>query len=214
MSACDICQELEGLPGAEFLCRSGPGEQRALRVGEDVAVMPSLGPLAELHALVLPAIHVLSSSAAANDAREAVWEVAQDLRRAAMLAGHTTVIFEHGQSRDGGGCGVSHAHVHVLGTPEPVQLTLPAGRWRCYSGSLGHRQIDPSREHLVISLEPSAWALRYEDGVPSQYLRRWVAAEFDEAQWDWRQPSLGDRNLRMQLRLIDGLMGGGLLSVV
>ncbi len=206
MSDCEMCHEIAGIPGHEFLRRAGPGGPRTLRVGAQVAVMPSLGPLAAVHALVMPADHVLSSSAGSDDVRDEVWRVAEGLRHAGASAGYSTVLFEHGLAQEGGGCGVAHAHVHVIASMTARRVVLPPGEWWTHRAHRGYLLVDAAREHLLISLRPSLWALRYENGIRSQYLRRWIADQLGEAQWDWRHANRRDASLRDQARRIAELV--------
>lgn len=209
MSSCEFCDAFGGTADDEFVRRAGPGPTRVLPVTAGVAVFPSLAPLSAFHALVSPVEHVLSTAAASDRVSASVWRIAAELRAGLAAHGADAVLFEHGLPRAGGaGCGVSHAHVHVAAVPSASQLRLPVGPWFEHRGNREQIELDPDAEYLLVGLAPDNWAWRYQSGIPSQYLRRWIASELDSSNWDWRQATDRDRDLRAQRAVIEDLLGG------
>jgi hypothetical protein len=100
------------------------------------------------------------------------------------------VLFEHGaRTEDGGGCGISHAHLHAVPLP-PEKDPLEALR-----GSFRHQEI--SRISELRGIAPDCSYLYYEDVhggchvfypafLPSQYMRRLIAEKLGVERWNWR----------------------------
>lgn len=205
--SCEFCDLIHDGNDAELVQRIGPGMSRVVPVGENVVVMPTLGALSAFHALVVPTEHIMSSAAAATLARGAIWGIAELLRSRLCTRASSAVLFEHGlTSRGGRGCGIAHAHVHVLEVPASIVLPLPPGHWTEHQGDIGTFDVDPESEHLLVSTASGRWAVRYESGVPSQFLRRWLASHLKVNEWDWRDAGSRDSEIRaMSVRLSETL---------
>lgn len=138
----------------------------------------------------------------AVDRQTEIWEVAEQVRATYRQLGLNSVVFEHGLPPSSGhGCGVDHAHVHVVGVAPSLRISAPDGSWTESSDGPLALTIDASREYLVVGLDDGRWLLRYEAAVRSQYLRRWLAAALDEPSWDWRA-TCNDRRVGPQIEVL------------
>jgi diadenosine tetraphosphate (Ap4A) HIT family hydrolase len=190
---CSLCVELAGRRSA-YTERHG---RRDCWRSHDLAVLPSLGPLAIGHMLVVPIPHVTSFARFAQSHPASSDVLREVIRRAEEHFG-LCVAFEHGvldTHQSSGGCGISHAHVHVV--PVPRHLEFPQIQGCAF------RPVETWSELLGKSeRHPSYLYLRLPDGsifgaaarrLESQTLRRWVAAELGMSEWDWR--SMSDEHL-------------------
>ena len=181
-------------------CASNPGEAEALRrrtswENEDFFVTPTVGELGPDHLLVIPRAHIPSFGHLRPDhALEA--ERIIDTHGELLSNGRTkVVVFEHGMASHSaaGGCGISHAHVHLVAVPrafevEPLPEPDNLHPWTPVSpGKVLARAIQ-SPGYLLIGCEGSFWTRQVEE-LPSQYLRRWIAGRLGKARWDWREAS-------------------------
>ena len=104
------------------------------------------------------------------------------------------VLFEHGvRGSSAGGCGVEHAHLHMV--PFPSENEPIAGLRREFAfepidtlGDLGRRVPSKSPYLYYEQRDGKKWVVGV-DYVPSQYLRKAVATSLGTHQWDWRNAS-------------------------
>jgi len=102
------------------------------------------------------------------------------------------LVFEHGMAdgENGGGCGISHAHLHILGVPPHLELGLlpepdDLFTWTEIPESLCLPRRQPDIGYLLVGYQ-GVFQSRPTPFVESQYLRRWIAALLGLDQWDWR----------------------------
>jgi ATP adenylyltransferase len=187
-SSCRFCDYLERGPD-DF-------EQWAIVAEtEHLVAVPSVGPLVPGWLLVLPKEHVLSFGAVATD-RLAV--LMADVYR---IAEHwqdsfgPLTWFEHGPTEDRSsvGCGVDHAHLHLV---PAGQLDLLAGARELFP-YLAFREVSgPEAASIPVALGHSYLYLRTENGrswlaasqdIPSQAFRRVIAHQQGRPdQYDWK----------------------------
>lgn len=165
------------------LCRHSP----------HFGAFPSLSPLSTGHCLVVPRYHITSMAqvraAHVDECLRFLSEVVDEVERSLG----DCVIFEHGVGAGKhGGCGVTHAHVHVL----PMQAAAMChARQRIMNDYCSQvlddiRQlfnIRPVSSYVLFGVMTGPLQLLFDDGVPSQYLRRLIADERNLRQWDWRE---------------------------
>ena len=109
-SECTLCTEL--------VVRSSRAPwNEPLVESENFVVLPSLGALVEGWLLVIPKEHYLSMGALPISLREEADQLENDTRVLLKAAYKSRIVtFEHGPSaaNHGTGCGVDHAHLHLL----------------------------------------------------------------------------------------------------
>jgi ATP adenylyltransferase len=151
MNDCTLC--------AELATRSSRASwNQPLIETKNFVVLPSLGALVEGWLLILPKRHVISMGALPIHLREEAEELERSTRTLLKARyGRRIVAFEHGPSaaKHGTGCGVDHAHLHVL----PLNCDL----------------LSYTRPFIPTDLEwePCGWAERsdaYSKGLDYLYL--------------------------------------------
>jgi hypothetical protein len=139
-----------------------------------------------------------------DDARaEMLVLVAEMVARCAKLG--SPIVFEHGATAvSGGGCGIHHAHLHIVPLPRaagPAEL-FPEGTaetsdlaaaWRTLRGSSHYLLIGNGDQVLTRDL------IAMPGEFPSQFFRRRIAEFFAlETAWDWRSyPSVEQSMVRV-----------------
>jgi diadenosine tetraphosphate (Ap4A) HIT family hydrolase len=198
MSNCVICDEAEGRRSVNFIERYPEVASRTVWSDGTVFSMPCIGQLSTDHFLVMPVEH------------RSTWrECGDEIRRLDEAIGQTSallgisapelLVFEHGarEPRDGG-CGIYHAHLHVV----PLNARVDP-EW--ILGSTESKIATGLRSALEAMTTNGSYALCGHWGaefrwtaltspLPSQYLRRRVAQALGQKNWDWRaagrEPSL------------------------
>jgi diadenosine tetraphosphate (Ap4A) HIT family hydrolase len=157
--------------------------------------VPTLGQIFEGSLLILPKAHVETCAAVENDAHaEMLGLLDQALIRCAGFG--SPIFFEHGAAAaSGGGCGIHHAHLHVVPLPSKVgtDLLFPeatnfsadlAGAWAALTETDHYLLIGNSENVRFRNLEADPGRF------PSQFFRRRLAEHFGlEKPWDWRSYS-------------------------
>ena len=198
MSNCVICDEAQGRRSINFIDRYPEVVSRTVWSDGTVFTMPCIGQLSANHFLVMPVAH----RSTWHECRHEIGRLEEAIGRTAALLGINApelLVFEHGarEPRDGG-CGIYHAHLHVV----PVNTRLDS------EGILGmteNRTASGLRTALEALTANASYALCGHWGaefrwaaltapLPSQYLRRRVAHALERDVWDWRaagrEPSL------------------------
>jgi len=194
-AGCEFCREFVGHPGHEFHRRyAGILESRIVWKSASHILLPSLGQLSPGHVLLLPWRHV-SSFAELTPIEEAEAESAlEGLRRFLGSAFGKPLIFEHGLPPDAssGGCGVIHAHTHIVpierevqGPPDGSGLEWVELRDRWPSSAVS----GPRHEYIYYETQNGEGFLTAGETIPSQLVRRWLASQLG-APWDWRKASI------------------------
>lgn len=152
----------------------------------------SYGALLEGWSLAIPKRHALATA----DLEEGEWNnfiefTKQLVARVQRQYGVMPVVFEHGPSGEGrlAGCGVDHAHVHVV----PIDMDLrpavaalggpPLSGWTTMSGQ---PQRDGQKDYLWLIDATGSWVW-HSTAIGSQIVRRAIANQLGDETWDWKQ---------------------------
>jgi diadenosine tetraphosphate (Ap4A) HIT family hydrolase len=191
-SECCFCAELAGDQTAFHDLYPELASRLLIKTSTFVA-MPSLGQLSPGHMLLLPRRHLTSFGELNAEGRAEARGLYSEIR--ARLARHfpSVICFEHGSPRGAsvGGCGIVHAHVHFLPlgmktVPRPVSI---GDGWRDVSTDwleVAAAASSTGGGYLMWHGPTGSPCLERVNDVPSQYLRRHVAAAVDHDEWDWR----------------------------
>jgi ATP adenylyltransferase len=188
MNTCTLC--------AELATRSERASwNQPLIETKNFVVLPSLGALVEGWLLILPRMHLLSMGALPSQLRAEADDLESSARSLLNARyGSRTVAFEHGPSaaKHGTGCGVDHAHLHVLPLNcdllNYVQPFVPTdlawepcgwgGRSDAYSNGL---------DYLYLRQEGQGGLLAVSEDFGSQVFRKAVASYLGiENHFNWR----------------------------
>jgi diadenosine tetraphosphate (Ap4A) HIT family hydrolase len=206
-SNCDFCDEFSGNADNAFqrIYGAGPFNRILLRT-EEFVVAPSLGQIVEGHLLVLPQAHL---RAVADLSATALTRFAVLTNRVGdVVSGEygRFILFEHGTRAEGmGGCGISHAHLHVvpIGAVEDPVATLKS-KFPFQEFDL-FNELGPRSRNLPAYLFYRDFGGRlylFDTGpLPSQYMRRLLAGALHEENWDWRTAGREERLLATLERL-------------
>ena len=191
MSECDFCNEFAGEPRNAFASRYGSSlPDRVLMGIARFKVVPTLGQVVEGHLLIVPTDHYRALADMPSEHIKRLEDICQLLRSTLQDVYGQCVLFEHGvRSALAGGCGIDHAHMHVV----PV---LAEGVLNVLTQQLGGSQIQ-SLEEIRQELQEEQSYLFFEDAfvkryvfpvqsLPSQYMRKLVAESIGKRDWDWR----------------------------
>lgn len=193
---CCICQEVRHrqLPQA-YLERYLIGDRTCMET-EDFIVYPSISPLVAGHVLIFPKRHVTSLSSLSYIAGEGL------IRLVDWVLGHISnrfgapYLFEHGVPGDTcGGCGVTHAHLHILplvrDLADRVDSRVLEKYPATYSGHLRDvlMSVGGVSSYLVFGRDPDLIYLSLASQIASQYMRQVIAKEQRCPSWDWRKLS-------------------------
>lgn len=187
---CDFCNEFNGGVENAFAERYGKHlPDRVLIATDKFRALPSLGQIVEGHLLIVPVAHYRALADMPAQHVEQLENLCHHVRAVLQGLYGPCICFEHGIRRQGGGCGIEHAHMHAL----PLKA----------SGVLGvlTRTFDGSRVRQLADIENTVSRdssyLFFEDGsaqryvfpvnhLPSQYMRKLVAGCIGKLNWNWR----------------------------
>jgi diadenosine tetraphosphate (Ap4A) HIT family hydrolase len=192
MDHCEFCQEFGGhSPRFENLYGRLARTRIVARTDRFVA-LPTLGQLFTGSLLLLPVSHLETCAHLATDARQELAKFAAEMASLVRDFGEP-ILFEHGATEPtGGGCGIYHAHLHIVPVPRPTLATALFPEYQSEAGDLleAWTALERASEYLLMSA--SGRTLYSDLGVqshryPSQFFRRRIAEYFRlEAPWDWR----------------------------
>ena len=192
-SDCQFCGELESRTLPAPLAASTDITQRFVVDAAHWVAFPSVSPLRIGHVLVVPRRHLCSCAQASTHERAELEAITTDLSERLRTLGDKTLVFEHGigQGRTGG-CGIDHAHLHMV----PCRPQEHADAFARLSTAVGPLEVgDTLSGFLADAPADSSYALigtldrvacRFSHDVPSQTLRRAVAEAIGCPTWDWR----------------------------
>jgi diadenosine tetraphosphate (Ap4A) HIT family hydrolase len=187
LSDCQFCRHLADADSAGI-------EWTVMAETENLVAVPSIGALVNGWLLVVPKNHHLNFGDAIRRSPGLVSEMEEIAARWEATFGPIT-WFEHGPKQAGTkvGCSIDHAHMHLV--PLGRIDLLAAARDRLGKASFTEISgfsaladaIDRGCSYLYIRLPDGTQWLEAANAIPSQSLRRVIAAEQGRAQeWDWK----------------------------
>jgi diadenosine tetraphosphate (Ap4A) HIT family hydrolase len=212
-TGCSLCVELAGGPSQELIeASAGNTVGRVAWRDGDFVLLPSLGQLSRTHLLLLPTQHITSLAALPSEATRHVAQIMNAVRRLVQSDAKHLVAFEHGigtRPDRQGGCGVSHAHLHLVAvdTRDPF-MHPPAGgdfEWRSVNGIQAFENLDPNDDYLLYENPEGLAFVSCVRELPSQFMRKWMAEALALASWDWRRARDGVVVSERAAQLLDPL---------
>jgi diadenosine tetraphosphate (Ap4A) HIT family hydrolase len=202
---CTLCAEIADPSAGYFATLYGSVGSRILPCGKGLLVMPTVGQLTDLHLLVLPEDHQRSFAGTPPPIRRKAGVLVERLVSAIESAGYAAVVFEHGLGApECVGCGVSHAHLHVVGVPASVHALEPPRTlcWRRLETTDFLPTVPTGADYVFLCNQAGQrWMAPVVD-LPSQFMRRWLAGELGLHQWDWRVAGAEERIPQKLPRLV------------
>lgn len=174
-----------------------PPFERRVWENEHFFIVPSLGPLGEVHALVVSKSHYHSLRDAPTKIIFDAIDIAKRLGRSISRKIDNVVLFENGTNlslgaRESNTC-VDHLHVHVLAfNGAPIMLEeclLDGGRPVKIDEFIN---IEKSTDYIIFSTNLKDFNLIFGDDLPRQYIRSIFAKKLhDDDVANWRDaPSI------------------------
>lgn len=203
---CEFCSELINAPGHRFGNLYGPSISRAVLQHNGFVAIPTIGQLFEASMLVLPDEHIERMADLDEDQiRECLTFVEGVVERVSSYG--SPIVCEHGaRAATGGGCGIFHAHFHVIPTPskEPslrIEHLMPMGADPVRASSIGDAldRLKETDEYLLVRDADYRIAFievtpEIKPSVPSQFFRQSLVARYGLANpWDWREYGFEER---------------------
>jgi ATP adenylyltransferase len=184
-------------PDCSFCARQGSRatEQTALLESDEFVAWPSLGALVEGWILVLPKAHHLSVRDLDPDAAGRFQAFLAQAAGAVRSRYGPVAIVEHGPIACGSpaGCSIDHAHAHVVpwsgSLRGPLSALCPALEWRAVPDLKEFPAwTDPGAPYLLLSSVADGTLVGVAQALPSQLVRRAIAAELGEPdEFDWKR---------------------------
>ena len=188
---CDFCDEFAGGQLNAFADRySDVLSTRALLNTGTFCVFPSIGQLVEGYLLISPLEHYSTLADMPDHLLAGIAALHGDVCSVASAEYGPCISYEHGAHPEtGGGCGVYHAHLHVvpLGKHvDPVDALTAELPFERIDDLLDLRRAQ-GRSYLYYEDLSERRYLFRADNLPSQYLRRLLARTLGLSAWNWRE---------------------------
>lgn len=196
VKGCEFCEELSNPSTSRFgqLYR-GKATNRIIDQEEGFVAMPTLGQLFKGSLLILPVQHLETMAQVPSASIDSLFILIKRLEEQLQSFG-LPVLFEHGAKySNGGGCGIHHAHLHLVPLPKPINwddiLPYPAHR----ANNLIHALTQLQRSDEYVLFRDTSGYVAFQEVTdeqsrkrfPSQYFRRQLTQHFHRKQaWDWR----------------------------
>jgi len=195
---CDFCNEIHNQDDNIFSNIYGKLNIKNRIVGENnmFVALPTIGQLFKYSLLILPKQHIESMSRLDRVGIENLADILKRITEKLSTYGKV-VAFEHGAHKEtGGGCGVYHAHIHII--PLPSELSLSSFFYPdsivkkydnlndCYS------YLRESSQYLMtINADGSLCAVDTTNDshqYSSQFFRKKLVGYYNlNRPWDWRE---------------------------
>lgn len=197
-SDCCLCQEIcsRAFP-RQYQAVYSVTSRFCVEAGGFVA-LPTLSPLVAGHVLVLPRRHVPNLAVLSEPLRNDLLACVESVStRLAERFGPELYFFEHGVTVAGQGCGIDHAHLHVLplraGTTAAVDARVEGDFPTRHEGSLVDVLSFVSQRgassYLLHGQSLEKVKVAVSGAIQSQYMRRLVARMLNLPDWDWKKLS-------------------------
>ncbi|WPN29902.1 HIT family protein [Pseudomonas sp. P5_109] len=191
---CVFCRELIGRKDTNFARLYPEFSSRVIAETDDLVVFPCIGQLTPGHSLVVTKAHYSNFAEAFNALSDLAIQLKSALENANEFLGFKskdTLYFEHGAiTADHGGCGIYHAHLHLVPQAGGVKIGSVSGSDPQSFKSLmdAYFAIDGAKPYALIGSEQSGFTTESLNvALPSQTIRRKVASELGCPVWDWRE---------------------------
>lgn len=207
---CVFCRELGGSRETNFSKRYPEIASRIVGETTSLVAFPCIGQIGPGHFLVAPKTHISTLRNAWNRIPELHEELNALLTHVHSLFEvdpKDSLYFEHGAlCPQDGGCGIYHAHMHVIPSVGNVDLTHNFSKQRLPH----HLSIESALSSVNVdgcylffgSFVHGFFSQNLTSPLPSQTLRKLVARELSNRVWDWREAGREDGVLDMLNRTV------------
>ena len=171
---------------------------RVLRDDGRYIAIPTISPLREGHILICPKEHTSSTVIATNgNSQEFLSFISYCELEIATRYGEPFFI-EHGIGRGRqGGCGISHAHLHLVprgdisveGLVESIKARIGDNNAFYAEHAILLASVAESDTYLTVGTTQAGFWLWTQEDIPSQLARKCFADLAKLENWDWRLES-------------------------
>jgi|SRR3989344_1835137 len=189
MDDCLFCNEFDL---GSFVVQNQNYGSRILSESDNFLVFPALGQIVEGYLLLASKKHHIGIGQVPEILYPELESVLSKVRRVLLEAYASPLFFEHGPTSNikKGGCCLVHAHIHAV--PVQVDLLLALSKHFKYEKIKSLKALkEQFNKGVPYYFYESNIGERYlfevPEIVPSQYIRRVIAAEIGKPErWDWR----------------------------
>ncbi|WP_122517532.1 HIT family protein [Pseudomonas viridiflava] len=190
---CVFCRELVGSRDTNFARLYPEFDSRIIAETKDLVVFPCIGQLTDGHSLVITKKHYSNFAQAFNSLPDLDIQLASviaDAHEVLAVNPDDSLYFEHGAiNSDHGGCGIYHAHLHLVPKAGSVKVGSVSGFDPIIFNSLvdAYTTIKGVMPYALIGTQKYGFGTeKLEFALPSQTIRRKVASALGSPVWDWR----------------------------
>jgi diadenosine tetraphosphate (Ap4A) HIT family hydrolase len=208
-TSCEFCDEFAGGLINSFYSRyQGSPKTRFVLSTENFHVFPSIGQLVDGYLLMAPKKHY----AAFDEMPRVLWDefdrLLEHVRLIASSIYGPCIAYEHG-TRGEGGCGIYHAHMHLVPFPRATELIGDLRKrfaWRILANlvDLGE-QDEKTSSYLFCETPQSTRYLFSVKDLSSQFMRKLLSEALGRDDWDWRKVGREERLLVTMQRFTEQL---------
>jgi diadenosine tetraphosphate (Ap4A) HIT family hydrolase len=189
---CEFCDEFAGGKANSFAAHYGNEIAcRTIMAQDNFRVLPSLGQIVPGYLLLVPNHHYRALADMSSEDLIAAETLKVSLKEHLRYAYGDCLFFEHGaRTPDSGGCGINHAHLHIVPFPsekDPVEKLTRAFPFEEVSDFLAIKCIEPRRAYLYYESVRGDRYIFYPRFIRSQYIRQLLSEALGSGSWDWRQ---------------------------
>jgi len=192
METCEFCLAISKGKTTRFSDVYPNLTSRIVAETDHFVAMPAIGQLFKGSLLILPRTHVETTAKLDPQRREELILFLDSLTRILQNIGNP-VCFEHGAlSCTGGGCGIYHAHLHLVPLPRQIkpEQFFPEFTGRSLSLGVALDRFNHCDEYLLFG-DGTAFVHAAVEELPvrpqSQFFRKRLADYFGLVKsWDWR----------------------------
>ena len=214
LAHCDFCDEFAGGTRNAFAERYG-AELKARSVMEtaNFRAVPSLGQIVEGYLLIVPDRHFLALADLPDNLFAEFCDLVERVSARLRDAYGPSVLFENGtRSIATGGCGVYHAHLHLVPLSDgqdPIEALKQELPWSHIESIQDiRRRASGSASYIYYRDLRSKNYLFQVDRLSSQHIRRLLGERTGNAEWNWRKHGREEALVRTMNRLSLSFMRG------
>lgn len=195
LEECCFCDEIYKRQMSDDLCSNTFYKNRIFEESDNYFAVPTVSPLTEGHALILPKKHITSLLQMKNDYKSEFLSFFNLVNMKIVKNFGETIFFEHGVGlHKKGGCGVTHAHLHILPINK-VRLDhvknsiLEDYKLNFEINIRKFLNLNSRPENSYLMFGANKHGVYYYEGenIPSQYLRKKIAEKIGSVKIDWKE---------------------------
>ncbi len=193
---CEFCTEFKSFSSSRIKRIYGNRlDNRVVAKSNRIVAMPSIGQIFPGSLMILPIDHVETIADLSDSSINDIIILFNKLYPSASHYG-SPVLFEHGaKCITGGGCGIYHAHLHLVPVPTSIACSEFLPDWKIVEGNLNtiYKLLKYRDQYLLFMdshgklayhiVDPLDLSIKFE----SQFLRKKLSKYFNSLNdWNWK----------------------------